>query len=433
MLSRLSQPFRRLSIRHFTPPVVAVALALILTAPTVMQPAYGQIEGIAAVVNDDMVSFTDVRDRLAIAISAAGLPDNEETRTRLQPQVMRVLVDEKLKLQEAARLEIEVTDEEITQELGVIAQRNNMNADQFLSMLQARGIAARSMEDQVRADLAWRKVVQSRLNRQVTISSEDVAMQREQLMQQQGQTSYLVQEIFLPVEDPADNAAVQALAQRLVDAIRQGAPFVAVAAQFSQGVGAAQGGNLGWVQAGQLAPELDALLPRIGLNRLSPPIRSEAGWHLLAIRNIREAANMENSTVDLKQLVFEPDPTIEPATRLAQAAQTAANIDSCDAMQALIDESPSSLSGDMGTVSIGDLNPVFQSAVGSLEPGMVSAPLELGELVALVMVCDREEGEMDLPDDETIRDNLSLERLDLLQRRYLRDLRAAAFIDQRTE
>ena len=406
-------------------------VALILMA---MMPltSHAQIEGIAAVVNDDVVSFTDVQDRMAIAISASGLQDSEEIRARLQPQVMKILIEEKLKLQEANRLDIDVTDEEISEELGVMAGRNNMSADQFRAMLNARGIPFRSMEDQIRADLAWRKVIQARLNRQVTVSSDDVAMRRDQLRQQQGQTAYLVQEIFLPVDNPVQDEQVRNLALRLVEEIRNGAPFVAVAAQFSQGVGAQNGGNLGWVQAGQLAPELDAVLPRIGLNRLSPPVRTQEGWHLLAIRNIREAAGMQNSTVGLKQLVFEPDPTIETSARLAQAAETAASIDSCETMQSLIDESASSLSGDMGTVAIADLNPVFQNAVGSLGVGQVSAPLQLGDIVALVMVCDREEGEMVLPDDETIRNNLSLERLDLLQQRYLRDLRSAAFIDERT-
>lgn len=408
---------------------LALVFTLTMTAPVSSQ---AQIEGIAAVVNDDVVSFTDVRDRLAIAIGASGLQDSEEIRARLQPQVMKILIEEKLKLQEAARLEIEVSEEEVERELGVMAQRNNMSADQFRAMLNARGIPFRSMQDQIRADVAWRKVVQARLSRQVSISSDDVSMRKDQLRQQQGQTSYLVQEIFLPVDNPAQDEQVRSLAMRLVDEIRNGAPFTAVAAQFSKGIGAQNGGNLGWVQAGQLAPELDAVLPRIGLNRLSPPVRTQEGWHLLAIRNIREAAGLENSTVGLKQLVFEPDPTIETSARLAQAAEIAGSIDSCETMQGLIEESASSLSGDMGTVSVGDLNPVFQSAVGSLGVGQVSAPLQLGEIVALVMVCDREEGEMNLPDDETIRSNLSLERLDLLQQRYLRDLRSAAFIDERT-
>ena len=48
------------------------------------------------------------------------------------------------------------------------------------------------------------------------------------------------------------------------------------------------------------------------------------------------------------------------------------------------------------------------------------------------MVCGREEGDLTLPSDTEIENTLSLERLDLLQKRYLRDLRSAAYIDRRT-
>jgi peptidyl-prolyl cis-trans isomerase SurA len=102
-------------------------------------------------------------------------------------------------------------------------------------------------------------------------------------------------------------------------------------------------------------------------------------------------------------------------------------------MQREIDASSSSLSGDMGQVTLSDLNPTFQSAVSGLSVGELSPPLALGNIIALVMVCEREEGDITLPDDAQIEGDLSLERLDMLQKRYLRDLRAAAFIDRRTE
>ncbi|MEM6902977.1 MAG: peptidylprolyl isomerase, partial [Pseudomonadota bacterium] len=115
----------------------------------------------------------------------------------------------------------------------------------------------------------------------------------------------------------------------------------------------------------------------------------------------------------------------------AEAASLSSGIEGCEAMQSAIDGSASSLSGDMGEVVVGDLNPVFQNVVSGLDVGEISAPLPLGEFVALIMICGREEGEADLPDEETIRGDIGLERLDLLQQRYLRDLRTAAFIDER--
>ncbi|MBV6632230.1 MAG: peptidylprolyl isomerase [Alphaproteobacteria bacterium] len=408
-----------------------IALLFSLALLTTPVKASAQVEGIAAVVNDDIISLSDLRDRLTIAIVSAGLEDNEEIRRRLQEQVLQTLIDEQLKRQEAIRLELPISDEEIEEELGLMAQRNNMETEQFQSMLAGRGVPLTSLREQVGSDVAWRKVINARLRRQVTISEDDVSMRKQQLRQQQGQIAYGVQEIFLPVENPAQDEAVRSLAIRLVEQIRRGAPFAAVAAQFSQGLGAQQGGNLGWIQPGQLAPEIDVVLPRIGVNRISPPIRTEEGYHLIAVRRVREAANAAAAKLSLKQLIVEPSEELSGESLVAEAANIAAGIDSCDAMQAVIDASPSSLSGDMGQVAVGDLNPVFQNVVNGLETGQISAPLPLGDFVALIMVCDREEGEISLPDDETIRGDIGLERLDLLQQRYLRDLRTAAFIDER--
>ncbi len=407
---------------------IAFSASLAFAAP----PAHAQVAGIAAVVNDDVISFSDLRDRMAIAISAAGLQDSEEIRARLQPQVVQTLIDEKLKLQEAKRLELQVTEEELDEELRLMAERNSMTPEGFASMINGLGIPMSSLRDQMRADVAWRKVIQARLNRQVSISKDDIAIRRDQIRQQQTQTAYLVQEIFLPVDDPSQSQQVEALARRLLEQIRQGAPFVAVAAQFSRGVGAQNGGSLGWVQPGQLAPELDAILPRIGVNRISPPVRTQDGWHLLAIRNVREPKAAENTKVSLKQLIFEPVEGQSASERIAAAATAAKNIADCDAMQAAIDASSSNLSSDMGEVTLGNLNPTFQAAVSNLSVGQISAPLNLGEIAALVMVCGREEGDLTLPSDTEIENTLSLERLDLLQKRYLRDLRSAAYIDRRT-
>jgi peptidyl-prolyl cis-trans isomerase SurA len=414
---------------HYLPTLLLIA-CLFANVPA---PAHAQeeVEGIAAVVNDDVVSLSDLRERIQLTTVSAGIRDSEEIRRRLAEQVMQALIDEKLKLQEAKRLEVEVTDEEVEQELSGIAARNSMSVEQFLGSLQAQSLSVDSLRAQLRAELSWRKVVSSRLRRQVNISKEDVQIRREQLRQQQGKTSYQVSEIFLPVDSPSQDQAVEALANRLLDEIRQGAPFAAVAAQFSQGVGAKLGGNLGWVQKGQLPEEIDVLLDRIGENRVSPPIRTREGWHLIAVRGIRESTIDENTKVSLKQLIFDADKEPEGANLIKLAAEASQRIASCDDMQSEIEKSPSDLSSDMGTVTIGSLNAALRSTIAGLGVGEISQPLDLGQLVALIMVCGREGGEVSLPNDAAIENDLSLERLELLQRRYLRDLRSTAFIDRR--
>ena len=86
---------------------------------------------IVAVVNDDVVSLRDLEERLQLILVTSGVPDTPEARERLAPQVLRGLIEETLQLQEAERLDVQVTPGEIDQALNSIAGRNNMTVDEM--------------------------------------------------------------------------------------------------------------------------------------------------------------------------------------------------------------------------------------------------------------------------------------------------------------
>ncbi|HEY9550360.1 MAG TPA: SurA N-terminal domain-containing protein, partial [Kiloniellaceae bacterium] len=107
----------------------------------------------AAVVNDDIISVLDLTMRLQLAIVAAGVDDSEDLRRRLTPQVLNSLIDERLQIQEAQRLDIQVTDLQVAAALEQIAQQNNMTEGQFLTMLRNRGVIPTTLIDQIRAQI----------------------------------------------------------------------------------------------------------------------------------------------------------------------------------------------------------------------------------------------------------------------------------------
>ena len=78
-----------------------------LSAP----PAQAQTEFIAAVVKQDVISTTDLGDRLRMILVSSGLPNNDDTRAKLTPQIMNVLIEEQIKIQETRRLNIEISQE----------------------------------------------------------------------------------------------------------------------------------------------------------------------------------------------------------------------------------------------------------------------------------------------------------------------------------
>lgn len=269
--------------------ITLAALAVFALADVHPAAAQGvRSEGIVAVVNEDAVSATDLGERLRLMMASAGMPDNADIRERLTPQILTMLVEEKLKLQEAARMNVVVSQQDIDEGFSSIAGQNNLTPDQFGAMLARQGVSRRSLEDQIRAQIAWSRVVQERIRPQISVADNEVDAVRKRLEANVGKEEYRVSEIFLAVETPAQEGDVKRLADKLTRQLVDGqAPFPRLAGQFSQAAGASKGGDLGWVQQGQLDPALEETLARMKEGDISAPVRSLAGFHILYLRGKR--------------------------------------------------------------------------------------------------------------------------------------------------
>lgn len=412
--------------------------ALLVLGWPLGNPAYAQrgatgAERIAAVVNDEVISYTDVITRTKLAILSSGLPNNEDTQQRLIPQVLRGLIDEKLQMQEARRNNIQVSDDEVSAALTSIAQQNGMSVDRLTQGLRSRGVPITTMRSQIISTLAWRKLVQRRLRPSVQIGEDEIDAAMRRMEANAGSSEYLLAEIFLSVDSPQQEDSVRRLAERLVSQIRRGANFVAVARQFSQAAGAATGGDLGWVQPGQLTPALDEALRSLRPGQLSNPIRSQLGYHILLVRDRRVISidSGETTQVTMKQIVFPIPSEGDRQTVAERAARTAAGITSCSEFDRAMAQAGPGLSGTLGPVSVSGLPEDLREFALTLPVGSPSQPLMAQRQAVLLIVCDRQSQGGAAAARESIANSIGADRLELLQRRYLRDLRQSAFIEIR--
>ncbi|MDR3514584.1 MAG: peptidylprolyl isomerase [Azospirillaceae bacterium] len=400
-------------------------------------PAAGQpdaaVEKIAAVVNDEIISTTDVDARVDLALLSSGLPDTPDSRGRLVAQVLRGLIDERLQMQEAKKLDIKVSDHEVDEAIGRIADQNKMNRAQLEQLFADRRIPLSTLKAQGRAALLWNKVVIRKLRPSIEIGDDEVDAVVKRIQANAGKSEYLVAEIFLSVDKPDQDEEVHRLADRLAEQISKGANFAAVARQFSQAAGANNGGDLGWIQAGQLPADLDTALQNLQPGQMSRPIHGFTGYTLLYVRDRRTimAGNPADSKLTLAQIVLPVTADTPEVMQRAKAAEISRTVQGCDAFRAQAKTLGSAQSGDLGVVRAGDL-PERLGALGLALPiGKPSEPLVQPSGVVVLMVCDRVLPVNGAPDRAAISEELGGERMDMLQRRYMRDLRQAAYIDQR--
>jgi len=398
--------------------------------------ATAQVVGIAAVVNDEIVSAYDVQVRQDIVLSSAGIKPSQEARRRNRTQVLRTLIDEKLQLQEALRLNITVSPRDIEQAKRRIESQNKLKAGTFSEFMRSRGLPESGVIAQLRSEIAWSAVIRRRLHSQVQISDEEVQEVVARFARVEGLKERQIAEIFLPVDSSRQETDVAKTAQRLITQLRQGTRFTAIARQFSRSSTARNGGVVGWVLEGQLAPELEHALVDTKPGNFTQPIRTPEGYYILFLRADRRIGFPDPmaAEVTLKQIALPLTKTSPEAlvqTQLNKANQYAASLRSCEDIDRIAKEIKETGSGSLGTLKVGELPEKFRSIVSQLQIGQPSTPFRTDQGFHVMMVCDRKDAPAYRPTADAISQSLGEQRLGMLARRYMRDLRRTAVIDLR--
>jgi peptidyl-prolyl cis-trans isomerase SurA len=398
--------------------------------------AQAQVTRIVAVVNNDIITAGDIDARMNLIMRTSGIPDTPQNRQQLAGRVLQTLIDEKLEIQEAARHKVGVDKNEINKALANIEARNNMPKGGLEDYLKRLGIDRRSLVDQITASLTWNKVVQARYASDVSVSDSEVNDEIARIKADIGKPQSHVAEIFLAIDNPTQDAEIKSLADRLINQIRSGANFGALAQQFSQSPTAATGGDIGWVTPTQFGPPLDEAIAKMNPGQISYPIRTPAGYYILLLidRRTPGQSSVNDTQLGLVEVVFPLAPGAPPQEQqrvTAQAQHVADTAKSCGEMARIAREQAPQLSTQTPNVHAGDLAPDLRATVLALKVGEASKPIPARGGIGVVMVCDRVDPPSPIPSRDQVFDQIMRQRMDQMSRRYLRDLRRNAYVDIR--
>lgn len=341
----------------------ALLLAALLAGPLAPPRAAAQESRIVAVVNGDIVTSADVDGRRRLFAITSGLPASPQVLDRLAPQITRLLIDERLRQQEVQRRRGVVADEDIAAAIADLERRNNAPPGSLVAQLREAGVPPRVLYDQLRAQIGWSRLVRALLGRQATPTEDEindwVANQRART----GQPEFLVSEIFIPLDDPGEEADVRRFVNDIVGQLRAGSPFPIVATQFSQAQSALQGGDMGWVGTEALDPEVARIVTQMPPARSAAPSACPAAsrsWHSASGGG---RARRIDHPVDAPGLLplhlpLNPDaPTGQQVQQLERARALGATARSCEQMEAAARTSGSDRPADPGEVREEQLNP----------------------------------------------------------------------------
>jgi peptidyl-prolyl cis-trans isomerase SurA len=420
--------------------LVRLVLGLVLAGgfiSTLSRPAAAQeqSERVAAVVNEDAISMRDFEMRIKLVLLSSSLPDTMETRSRVGGQVLRKLIDERLQLQEADKNKISVSTADINNGIGNIEHQNNMPKGAMESLLKNKGIDPETLRIQVKSEIAWARTVRRELQPEIKVGEAEVDGRLQALKENLGKPEYLTAEIFLPIDNSSHKDEVEALANHLMDQLHQGAPFSGLARQFSQ-TGGASGGDLGWVSDGMLDDELMKVLETLTPGHASHPIASFDGIHILLLRDKRIAGQAKSEPVlDMAVINLTTLPSATAAERddqVKRLLEITKGQSSCDDFPKALKAIPSADWSRPGKTHPSEMPREVMALVDNLPLLQVSQPLSMPDGKRFYVVCTRAEPDASgLPSRDDIRERIESEKLDVLAKRYLRDIRRAAFVEFR--
>ncbi|MBC9031500.1 peptidylprolyl isomerase [Sphingomonas sp. JC676] len=390
-----------------------------------------------AIVNDVVITGTDVDQRVAMIVGLQKLNMTNlkpEERDQLRLAMLRQLIDETLQIQEAKANEITVEPKEIEQGFNRVSKNFSRTPEEMRTWLKANGSSERSVKRQIEAEMAWSRLLRRRVN--INVGEAEVQAMIDRMKAAKGSDEFHVYEIYQNATSDRSQEVFAGM-QKMIQQMRDGAPFDYLARTYSESSTKAQGGDLGWVRPAMLPDALAKAAQEMSPGQVAGPIELPTGFSILYLAEKRQVLmpNPLDATLSLRQLTinFAPGTTEAQATARAGAFATATQaIKGCGDVAKVAGAENAEVVDKDGIV-LRDLPPALQNIVMPLQIGQVTQPFgTIQDGVRVLVICGRDEPKMaNMPTAEQLQEQIEDQRVNLRAQRMLRDLRRDALVEYR--
>ena len=403
--------------------------------PQLFGTAMPSVVKATAIVNGEVITQTDIGQRLALLAIANGgaIPAGEAER--LSQQVLRNLIDETLEIQAAKAEKIEIKDADIDRTVTRVASGVKQTPDQLTDFLQNHGSSIHSLRRQIEGEIAWQRLQRAKIESGVSVGDDEVKAVLDRLTASKGTEEYRVGEIFLSAT-PDTQAQVLANADKIIDQLKQGASFAGYARQYSEASTAAVGGDLGWVRPEQLPQALGSAIREMTPGTISSPISVPGGVSIIAVQDTRKLLTPDprDAVLSLKQVSIsfpKGTPRDQAEPMVAKFAEAAKNIGGCGGAEKIATDFHAEVV-QSDSVKMRDLPTALQQLMLPMQVGQATQPFgSIDEGVRILVICGRDQVDPSEPTYDQVYNQLNEERVNMRARRYLRDLRRDAVIEFR--
>ena len=401
------------------------------------------VDRIVAVVNDEVITERELAARVDFALRQLAQQGTQPpARQVLERQLLERTINDRVQMQHARDTGTRVDDAELDRAMLKIAEQNKMTVVELRTVLAKDNVPYDKFREDIRSEITLSRLREREVAQKIVVTESEVDNFIQGQMAQSGRDEFNVSHILISVPEKATPEQLQQRRERAEQALSQikgGADFRQIAAAFSDGPEALQGGLLGWRESSRLpALFLDALRP-LQAGQLSELLRSSNGFHILRLNERRGGAapvmiqqtRARHILIKTNELVSET----EARNRILTLKERLDNkADFAELARLRSEDTSASRGGELNWLSPGDTVPEFERAMDALKPGEISAPVRSPFGWHLIQVIERRNQDMTqegrrLNARQTLRDR----KTDEAYQEWVRQLRDRAYVEQRLE
>lgn len=409
------------------------------------------VDRVVAVVNEEVITAVELAQRVRVAQEQLqrqriALPAPEA----LKRQVLEQMILQRAQLQLARESGVRVDDSTVNAAIGRIAEQNGMTLAILRERLEREGVSFARYREDIRDEIILTRLRDREVESRVHVTEGEVDNLLAEQRDSTDAPQLLVAQILLRVPEGSSPERIEAVRQRaeaLLAQLRAGADFAQLAATYSAGAEALQGGELGWRSQDRLPAVFVEAIKDLKPGELGPIVRSPGGFHLLKLVGQRSALEAKKDKVPPKAVqqtharhillrVSELTPEAEVKRRLDDLRErlTRGKQDFGQLARLHSIDPSSTRGGDLGWLYPGDTVPEFERVMDQLALGEVSEPVQTPFGWHLIQVLERRA-------EESPQERTRLQaRLALRERKaeeqyqdWLRQLRDRTYVEYRLE
>jgi peptidyl-prolyl cis-trans isomerase SurA len=400
------------------------------------------VDRIVAVVNDEVITERELEARVDFAfrqLRQQGTPP--PPRATIERQLIERLINDRVQLQHAREIGLRIDDTDLEKALERIAGDNKLSLPQMRSALEKDGVPFTKFRDDIRNEIILSRLREREVAQKIVITDAEIDNFLLSQKAQQGRSDeFNISHILVAVPENASPEQLQTRRARAEDALAQikaGTDFRQVAAAFSDGPEALQGGLIGWRESNRLPSLfLEALQP-LQSGALTELLRSPNGFHILKLNERRggQAPLIVQQTLARHILIKTNELVSETEARnrlIALKERLDNKADFAELARARSEDTSASRGGDLGWLSPGDTVPDFEQAMNALKPNEISPPVKSPFGWHLIQVLERRTKDMTQEGQRlNARQTLRERKTDEAHQEWVRQLRDRAYVEQR--